>query len=231
MLSKLKFAFPFMALALVAAKPVPPPTPAGPPIIPPVEIAQDPNNVLKLSLSDGGHVVILMRPDAAPHHVERIRELVRKGFYNGVIFHRVIPGFMAQTGDPTGTGAGGSDLPDMKAEFNTLPHMRGVVAGARTDSPDTFNSQFFIMYTARFGLDHKYTVFGRVISGMDAVDRIAQGEPPQNPTRIIAATIGDEPAGPPNPKVVSTPAATTSAVAPGVAAKNSSDHFSDPSAN
>src|SRR5438094_2200604 len=132
-------------------------------------MANDPENTLILELKTGP-VKIALRPDLAPSHVARVKELARRGFYDGVAFHRVIPGFMAQTGDPTGTGSGGSELPNLKAEFNSLPHMRGVVAAARTDSPDTANSQFFIMYTANFGLDHKYTVFGRVVSGMDTVD-------------------------------------------------------------
>jgi peptidylprolyl isomerase len=123
--------------------------------------------------------------------VERIQTLVRQGFYDGTIFHRVIPGFMAQGGDPTGTGEGGSKLPDLKAEFNSLPHLRGTVAAARADSDDSANSQFYIMFGPRASLDHNYTVFGRVISGMDAVDRIAPGEPPANPTRIVHASLGD----------------------------------------
>jgi peptidylprolyl isomerase len=133
----------------------------------------------------------MMRPDAAPHQVERVQTLVRQGFYDGTIFHRVIPGFMAQGGDPTGTGEGGSKLPDLKAEFNSLPHLRGTVAAARADSDDSANSQFYIMFGPRASLDHNYTVFGRVISGMDAVDRIAPGEPPANPTRIVHASLGD----------------------------------------
>jgi peptidylprolyl isomerase len=184
------FALSFLAVSLVAAKPaVEPPAPALS-INPPAEIAADPNNKLSLELSNGGTVVIILRPDAAPNTVERVRTLVREGFYDGTIFHRVIPGFMAQGGDPTGTGEGGSKLPDLKAEFNSLPHLRGTIAAARAESPDSANSQFYIMFGPKVLLDHKYTVFGRVISGMDAVDRIAVGEPPAEPTKIVHATIG-----------------------------------------
>ena len=159
-------------------------------IVPPAEVAADPSNRLTLELSTGGKVVILLRPDAAPAHVERVKTLVRRGFYNGTPFHRVIPGFMAQGGDPTGTGEGGSDLPDLKAEFNSLPHLRGTVSAARTSEPDTANSQFFIVFSPRVSLDGNYTVFGRVVEGMAAVDSIAPGEPPAEPTRIVRATLG-----------------------------------------
>jgi cyclophilin family peptidyl-prolyl cis-trans isomerase len=135
-------------------------------------------------------VVILLRPDAAPQHVERVKTLVRSGFYEGTPFHRVIPGFMAQGGDPTGTGEGGSKLPDVTAEFNTLPHLRGTVSAARTDDPNTFNSQFFNMLSKRGTLDGNYTVFGRVIEGKAAVDGIAVGEPPEQPTKIVKASLG-----------------------------------------
>jgi peptidylprolyl isomerase len=146
---------------------------------------------LTLSLSTGGDVVIRLRPDLAPGHVQRITDLASSGFYDGVVFHRVIPGFMAQGGDPKGTGAGGSGLPDLKAEFTTIPYMRGIVAAARTDDPNSANSQFFIMFSPNVGLWGKYTVFGRVIAGMDAVDRIAVGEPPPQPTTIVRASLGD----------------------------------------
>ncbi len=128
-------------------------------------------------------------PQWAPAHVERIKTLVRQGFYNGIIFHRVIDGFMAQGGDPTGTGQGGSPLPDLKAEFNSMPHVRGTISMARTDQPDTANSQFFIVFYPRFALDRRYTNFGRVISGMDAVDNIVRGEPPVSPTKILQASM------------------------------------------
>ncbi len=151
--------------------------------------SHDPDNVLFLDLSNGGRVTIRLMPKWAPSHVERIKTLTRQGFYNGVIFHRVIDGFMAQTGDPTGTGQGGSPLPDLKAEFNALPHVRGTVSMARTDAPNSANSQFFIVFYPHFGLDHHYTNFGRVIAGMDVADAIVRGEPPTNPTRIVQASI------------------------------------------
>ena len=121
-----------------------------------------------------------------------MKTLVLRGFYDGLVFHRVIPGFMAQGGDPKGTGAGGSDLPDLKAEFNTLPFLRGSVGAARTDNPDSANSQFFIMFAPNVSMDGKYTVFGRVIEGMPAVDGIAQGEPPEQPTKIVHASLGGQ---------------------------------------
>ena len=182
--------FPILALALAAVQPAPAAQPAIA-INPPAEVAADPANRLSLQLSNGGTVVIQLRPDAAPLHVARIQTLARQGFYDGTVFHRVIPGFMAQGGDPTATGEGGSKLPDLKAEFNALPHLRGTVAAARTaDSTDTANSQFYIMFAPNASLNGNYTVFGRVISGMDAVDKIAPGEPPAEPTRIVKATIG-----------------------------------------
>src|SRR5690606_9241654 len=128
-------------------------------------------------------------PSWAPNHVERIKTLARQGFYDGVIFHRVIDGFMAQTGDPTGTGQGGSQLPDLEEEFNPMPHVRGTVSMARAQSEDSANSQFFIVFYPRFSLDRNYTNFGRVIAGMDAVDAIERGEPPENPTYIVQASI------------------------------------------
>ncbi len=155
--------------------------------------AEDLENTLVLDLSTGGSVRILMRPDLAPKHVERIKTLAREGFYNGIVFHRVIEGFMAQTGDPTGTGGGGSDLPDLEAEFNEFPHLRGVTSMARTDAPNSANSQFFIMLQPNFGLDNQYTVWGRVIDGMEFVDSIERGEPPQSPSSIVKAYLaGDQ---------------------------------------
>ncbi|MBN8500952.1 MAG: peptidylprolyl isomerase [Sphingomonadales bacterium] len=156
------------------------------------DVSVDPDNILVLDLSNGGRVMIRLMPAWAPGHVERIKTLTKQGFYNGIIFHRVIDGFMAQTGDPTGTGQGGSQLPDLKAEFNFLPHVRGTVSMARTDQPDTANSQFFIVFYPRFALDHRYTNFGRVISGMDVVDTIARGEPPASPTKILQASMLSE---------------------------------------
>lgn len=169
--------------------------------------AFEPENILVLDLSNGGRVMIRLMPAWAPGHVERIKTLTTQGFYNGVIFHRVIDGFMAQTGDPTGTGQGGSPMPDLKAEFNYMPHVRGTVSMARTDQPDTANSQFFIVFYPRFALDHRYTNFGRVIAGMDVVDAIVRGEPPSNPTRIVQASLLSEnkpqPAPAPAPAAIS----------------------------
>ncbi len=146
-------------------------------------------NTLTFTLSSGGDVVIKLRPDLAPGHVERIAGLARDGFYDGVVFHRVIPGFMAQGGDPTGTGTGGSDLPDLKAEFNDGPHVRGTCSMARTANPNSANSPFFICFDdARF-LDHQNTVWGNVESGMEHVDALPVGEPPREPGKIVKATV------------------------------------------
>ena len=148
-------------------------------------------NTLVLNLDSGGDVVIRLRPDLAPGHVERIKELTQQGFYDGVVFHRVIPGFMAQGGDPTGTGRGGSPMPDLKAEFSSEPHVRGVASMARAQSPDSANSQFFICFDdARF-LDRQYTVWGEVVEGMEHVDALPQGEPPSNPGKIVKASLRD----------------------------------------
>jgi peptidylprolyl isomerase len=148
----------------------------------------DPENTLKLKLSTGD-VTIRLRPDLAPKHVERIKELAREGFYDGVVFHRVIPGFMAQGGDPTGTGYSGSDKPNLKAEFSREPHVRGVCSMARSANPDSANSQFFICFDdARF-LDNQYTVWGEVIEGMDAVDALPKGEPPREPGKIVSMKV------------------------------------------
>jgi len=189
MLTRSLLALPLLAFALVAAKPAP--APVGPSIAAPAEVAANKANHLFIELSSGGTVEILLRPDLAPHHVERIQTLVRQGFYNGLTFHRVIPGFMAQGGDPKGTGEGGSSLPDLQAEFTPVPFLRGSVGAARADSPDSANSQFFIMYAPHPELDNNYTVMGRVVSGMDAVDGIAPGEPPDQPTKIVRMWLGD----------------------------------------
>ena len=146
-------------------------------------------NILHLDLSTGGRVTIQLFPAIAPNHVDRIKTLARQGFYDGIIFHRVIEGFMAQTGDPTGTGTGSSELPDLKAEFGRFPHVRGVVSMARSEGEDSANSQFFIVFYPRFSLDGKYTVFGRVTAGMEYVDAIERGEPPLNPSRILQASV------------------------------------------
>ncbi len=144
---------------------------------------------LTLSLSSGGDVVVKLRPDLAPAHVERIASLAKSGFYDGVPFHRVIPGFMAQGGDPTGRGTGGSDLPNLKAEFSSEPHVRGVASMARTQDPDSANSQFFICLDDASFLDNQYTVWGEVESGMEHVDALPAGEPPREPGRIVKATV------------------------------------------
>ena len=147
--------------------------------------------VLSLDTGDGGagDVVIRLRPDLAPGHVERIKSLVSDGFYDGVVFHRVIPGFMAQGGDPSGTGTGGSDKPDLQAEFNPEPHVRGTCSMARTNAPNSANSQFFICFDdARF-LDRQYTVWGNVVEGMEHVDALPKGEPPRNPGKIVKASL------------------------------------------
>jgi peptidylprolyl isomerase len=149
----------------------------------------DAPTTLTLTLDSGGDVVIKLRSDVAPGHVERITTLARQGFYDGVKFHRVIPGFMAQGGCPKGTGTGGSDLPDLKAEFNNVPHVRGVCSMARTSAPNSANSQFFICFDdARF-LDRQYTVWGEVTSGMEFVDALPKGEPPRAPGSIVKATV------------------------------------------
>jgi peptidylprolyl isomerase len=138
---------------------------------------------------ESGDVVIKLRPDLAPGHVERITELASEGFYDGVVFHRVIPGFMAQGGDPTGTGMGGSDKPDLKAEFNAEPHVRGTCSMARTAVPDSANSQFFICFEDAHFLDGQYTVWGQVESGMEHIDALPKGEPPASPGKIVKATV------------------------------------------
>ncbi len=176
-----------LASAVAAQMPDPPP-------VPPL----DPENTLLLDLSNGGRVTIQLRPDVAPKHVERIKILARRGFYNGLTFHRVIDGFMAQGGDPKGDGTGGSDLPNLPAEFSGLPHVRGAVSAARAEDPNSANSQFFIMLSPHLTLDGQYTVFGRVIGGMTYVDQIEKGEPPANPTRIVQASLAADNKAPPS---------------------------------
>ncbi len=180
----------------------PPPGRAVPPA------TTDKENLWILDLSTGGRVTIWLRPDVAPKAVERIKELTRRKFYDGLIFHRVIDGFMAQGGDPKGDGTGGSDLPDLPKEFNYLPHVRGAVAAARAEDENSANSQFFIMLVPRLQLDQKYTVFGRVLEGMQWVDAIPRGEPPANPARVVRAYIAAD-----NPPPF-TPAAPAPAEAP-----------------
>ena len=204
------------ATAAVAKKdPKPTPTPTSTAAITPPPVT--PEETWVLDLSTGGRVLIQLRPDLAPNHVARIKQLTRAGFYNGLVFHRVIEGFMAQGGDPKGTGEGGSSLPDLKAEFNDLPHVRGAVSMARADSVDSANSQFFIMLMPTLRLDLHYTVFGRVISGMQFVDAVNRGEPPAEPSRIVKAFIQSDgenaaivplPAAAPAPVETPAPAAT-----------------------
>lgn len=143
-----------------------------------------------------GEIVIELLPEKAPQHVERIKKLTNEGFYDGVVFHRVIDGFMAQTGDPTGTGSGGSELPDLEAEFNDVSHKRGIVSMARAASPDSANSQFFIVLEDSTFLDRQYTAFGKVVSGMEFVDKIKKGDKTRNgtvrnPDKIIKMRIAD----------------------------------------
>jgi len=153
-------------------------------------MSEDAQNTLVMTL-DSGPVTIRLRPDLAPGHVARVKELASEGFYDGVVFHRVIPGFMAQGGDPNGTGRGGSDKPDLKAEFSSEPHVRGVCSMARTNDPNSANSQFFICFDdARF-LDKQYTVWGEVIEGMDHVDALPKGEPPRQPGKIVSMRLAD----------------------------------------
>jgi peptidylprolyl isomerase len=148
----------------------------------------DPENTLYMDLTYG-RVVIKLRPDLAPNHVAQVKKLVRMGFYDGTPFHRVIDGFMAQGGDPTGTGTGGSSLPDLKAEFGKTHFTRGTVGAARSSSPNSANSQFFIVYADAPWLDGQYTVWGEVVSGMEFVDKLKKGEPVKNPDRIVKMQI------------------------------------------
>ena len=149
---------------------------------------KDPENTLIMDMTHG-RVVIEMRPDLAPGHVTHIKKLVREGFYDGIVFHRVIEGFMAQTGCPQGTGTGGSKYPNLKAEFNAEPHVRGVCSMARAQNPHSANSQFFICFDDASFLDRQYTVWGKVIEGMDNVDKIKRGEPVRNPDRINSLRV------------------------------------------
>ncbi len=148
----------------------------------------DLENTLYLDLKNG-RVEIKLLPDVAPKHVERIKTLAREGFYDGIIFHRVIEDFMAQTGDPSGTGMGGSELPDLPAEFNKVPFVRGTIGAARTSDPDSANSQFFICFDDCGFLNRQYTVWGQVTKGMEFVDNITKGEPPKNPDKIVKLQV------------------------------------------
>jgi len=153
-------------------------------------MADDAENTLIMTLASGP-VVIRLRPDLAPGHVARITELASEGFYDGVVFHRVIPGFMAQGGDPKGTGSGGSDKPNLKAEFSDTPHVRGVCSMARTSNPNSANSQFFICFDDATFLDGQYTVWGEVIEGMEHVDALPKGEPPRAPGKIVSMKLAE----------------------------------------
>lgn len=177
------------APAPAAAEAAPATTAPAVPAMTPDQYINNPEYMLNLDLSTGGRVVIQLYPNVAPNHVERVKQLARAGFYDGVKFHRVIDGFMAQTGDPTATGQGGSQLPDIKAEFNPTPHLRGTLSMARAESEDSANSQFFIMLQPRFSLDRRYTAFGRVISGMQYVDAIQKGEPPAVMSRMVQVSV------------------------------------------
>ena len=168
------------------------PATVAPPAIPamaPDQYMGVPEYMLNIDLSTGGRIVVQLYPNVAPNHVERLKQLARAGFYDGIKFHRVIDGFMAQTGDPTASGQGGSQLPDLKAEFNPTPHLRGTLSMARAESEDSANSQFFIMLQPRFSLDRRYTAFGRVISGMQYVDAIHKGEPPEVMSRMVQVSV------------------------------------------
>ena len=149
---------------------------------------RDPENTIYMDLPHG-RVVIELRPDIAPGHVSRIKELAREGFYDGVPFHRVIEGFMAQGGDPTGTGTGGSPKPNLKAEFSDAPHRRGACSMARSQNPNSANTQFFICFAPCDFLDGQYTVWGQVVEGMEHVDRLKRGEPVSNPDRIVKMQV------------------------------------------
>ena len=150
-------------------------------------MAAKPEETLIIETTQGS-VTVALRPDLAPNHVARIKELARQGFYDGVVFHRVIDGFMAQTGDPTGTGRGGSGQ-KLQAEFSREPHVRGAVSMARAQSPDSADSQFFICFDDATFLDGKYTVWGKVISGMENVDKLKRGEPPASPDKIVSMRV------------------------------------------
>ena len=212
------------ALAQDAAAPLADPAVAArfnPPAIAPEGVLGNPEQMLALDLSTGGRVVIQLRPDVAPQHVERIKTLARQGFYNGLVFHRVIEGFMAQGGDPAGNGSGGSAMPNLQQEFNGLPHVRGALSMARPEDRNGANSQFYIMLLPRLSLDRNYTVFGRVVSGIEFVDRIQRGEPPANPSRIVQASVMAD-------NVSMPPASALTERAPAAAAPVTADQLNAP---
>jgi cyclophilin family peptidyl-prolyl cis-trans isomerase len=195
---------------------------------PPPTPAPTPENTLLLDLSTGGRVAIQLRPDVAPKMVERIKVLTRRGFYNGLTFHRVIDGFMAQTGDPKGDGTGGSDLPNLPAEFNGLPHVRGAVAAARAEDENSANSQFYIMLSPKLPLDGRYTVFGRVVSGMTYVDAINRGEPPAQPSVIVQASIASDNVPPPSAEKVAAAQNRTAPAATAAPGARTAGHAAGP---
>lgn len=209
----MKFLTAFMAVLAIASPALAQKKPKKGAPLPVAAVVIDPvptpETLWHLQLSTGGEVVIQLRPDEAPAHIDRIRTLTRAGFYDGLLFHRVIEGFMAQTGDPQATGQGGSPLPDLKAEFNDTPHVRGTVSMARATAKDSANSQFFITFMPVLRLDKNYTAFGRVVSGMNFVDAIERGEPPANPAKIVKAWI--EADGPNAPRVPLNPLAAAAA--------------------
>ncbi len=177
-------------------------------------MAADPENTLIMETTAGGPVTIELANDVAPKHAERLKELTRKGFYNGLVFHRVIDGFMAQTGDPTGTGTSGSDLPDLAAEFSQKDYVRGTIGMARKSDPDSANSQFFFCFddTGCSSLKGQYTVVGQVTNGMEFIDKIQRGEPPANPDKITKLTVAADAAAPADPaSAEGTPAAADTA--------------------
>jgi peptidylprolyl isomerase len=212
-LLSLFFALAGLFMAGLAAAQTPPAEPARPTpaIVPP---ALTPENTWNLDLSTGGRVVIQLRPDAAPNTVERIRTLTRQGFYNGLTFFRVIEGFMAQGGDPQNNGTGGSTLPNLNAEISGLLHVRGAVAMARAQDMNSANSQFYVMFVPRMQMDRQYTVFGRVVSGMNFVDAIERGEPPMAPSRIIRASLGTDNLPPMTAEQIQAETARLAAAAP-----------------
>ncbi len=181
----LSFAAPVAAQDAAPASPAP----AAAPTLTPEQYLGVPEYMLHIDLSTGGRVTVQLYPHLAPNHVARVKELARAGFYDGLKFHRVIDGFMAQTGDPTATGTGASQLPDLVAEFNPIPHLRGTLSMARAQDPNSANSQFFIMFQPRFSLDKNYTAFGRVVSGMQYVDAIQRGEPPEVMSRMVQVSV------------------------------------------
>lgn len=196
---------------------------AAVPTMTPEQYINNPEYMLNLDLSTGGRVVIQLYPNVAPAHVERLKQLARAGFYDGIKFHRVIDGFMAQTGDPTATGQGGSQLPDLKAEFNVTPHLRGTLSMARAENEDSANSQFFIMLQPRFALDRRYTAFGRVVSGMQYVDAIQKGEPPAVMSRMVQVSVAAD-----NKPVPPASALVEAVAAPAPAAEITADQLNAP---